>query len=125
MSDELKYKGRAQGFIILPDDMAYISKRLTDTEFRLWVVLKKHAWTMKTAHGQIRRDCWPGRKRLAIMLGKSIKTIQRAIGELEKKGLLKVNRNGNRKGKPNIYTLVDPPKKWKLETFKILEELKD
>lgn len=50
------------------------------------------------------QTCFPGVVLLEKMLGISRKSVIRGLGELEKRGIIKVSRV---KGRPNIYTLVN------------------
>jgi hypothetical protein len=50
-------------------------------------------------------DCYPSVGRVAWMLGKDRRTVQRAFRELEELGLLRLIEPGGGKGNPGLYTI--------------------
>jgi hypothetical protein len=115
---DLKYKGRLSGFVIVPDEVTYAGENLTHAEFRLWIILRKHA---REKDG-IRQHAFPGRKRLARMMGiKSLYRISNLIKSLEDKGIIEVERRYL--GNPNRYTVKDPPRNWQREMKKELKKM--
>lgn len=57
-----------------------LDHELSDGAYRLYALLLKYA--------RDKSGCWPGRKRLAKDLGKSVATIERRLAELVKHGLI-------------------------------------
>lgn len=57
-----------------------LDQEISDGAYRLYALLLKYA--RDTA------GCWPGRKRLAEDLGKSVPTVERRLAELVKRGLI-------------------------------------
>lgn len=117
MTDRLKYTGRAQGFLIVPDELIYSGRHLSPGEKVLWLAIFLHNW----AHDPVFRVSWPGRERLAIISGKSVRQVTNYLGGLRRKGLLRTIR---RLDKPSLYLLNDPPKVWMEATKKELADLK-
>lgn len=119
---DLKYRGRLSGFVMVPDEVTYAGENLSHAEFRLWILLRKHC----REEDGIRHKAWPGRERLAEMMGiKSLYRISNLIKSLEEKGLLDVERLYL--GRPNHYTVKDPPRRWLREMkirLKIIAEEK-
>jgi len=110
----LRYKGRLSGYVIVPDEVTYAGENLIHAEFRLWVILRKHA---RESDG-IRHPAFPGRKRIARMMGlKSLNQITELIKSLEEKKVIKVEHR--HLGKTNNYLVFDPPKKWAIDMKKL------
>jgi len=112
----LKYKGRFSGYVIVPDEVTYAGENLTHAEFRLWVILRKHAREIEGT----RYPAFPGRKRIARMMGlKSLNQITQLIKSLEEKKVIKIEHR--HLGKTNNYLVFDPPKKWATDMKKLLK----
>ena len=58
-----------------------------------------------------KRSCFYGVKTIAVKIGVSVRSVQRATKELVTKGLLKIETQFGRKGRQtsNLYTLLDNP----------------
>lgn len=117
MSDELRYTGRAKGFLIVPDELIYSGKHLSPGEKVIWLAIFLHNWNRDPTF----RVSWPGRERLAIISGKSVRQVTNCLGGLRRKGLLKTMRRLDR---PSLYLLKDPPQLWMAEIQKELVDLK-
>jgi len=117
----LEYKGRYDDrFVPVPDEVVYAGDNLSDAEFRLWTVLRKHC----RSKGGIRERerAYPGRERLALMMGKkSLARISELIGSLEKKGIIEVERPYLHQ--TNRYTVKDPPRRWVNDMEKRIKKL--
>jgi hypothetical protein len=92
----------------VPNDIIYSGKRLTPGEFRLWVTIRSHC--KKHPEGGY-EGCWPGRRRLALILGISDVQVSNLVSRLKGKGLLEVKARGQ--GRTSLYYLQDPPSAWK------------
>lgn len=73
--------------------------KLSDGAYRCYNLLLSHAYGRKVT-------CFPSQIRLAVMLGRTVRTIQRYIKELIKLGLIVVKRAGRKGCSNNLYTLV-------------------
>lgn len=62
-------------------------------------VVLKHLVAM----GSLRGHCWPSYRTLAAQTGYSVKTVQRATGSLEKKGLIRRRRKVRGDGSQSVY----------------------
>lgn len=65
---------------------------------RIWLVLRKHR-NYKTG------ECWPGRKRLAVLCGVSLSTVTRELANLAKAGAITVTKRKTAEGDSdtNLY----------------------
>lgn len=114
---ELRYIGkRNRNFLVTFDEVNYAGKFMTHVEVRLWKAIFMHNWNPDPSY----RVSWPGRKRLAILIGKSPDRVSRTIGTLKRKGLLLWKR---RLGKSSLYVLKDPPVEWSRTTKRKLAKL--
>jgi hypothetical protein len=116
-NDELRYSGRANGFLIVPDELIYSGRHLSPGEKVVWLAIFSHNWNPDPTY----RVSWPSRERLALILGKSVRQVTNLLAGLRRKGLLKTKR---RLDKSSLYLLDDPPQSWMEGTKKELEDLK-
>ena len=72
-----------------------LNLELSGQAFKLYCILKSYCFNDKTI-------CFPSQKTLAYRLNKSVRTVQRALKELVKFGLVKIKRRGSIS---NIYEL--------------------
>lgn len=86
-----------QDTIISNADMTNL--KLSDGAYRCYTLLLSHAYGKKTS-------CFPSQIRLATMLGRTVRSIQRYIKELKKLGLIVVKRAGRKGCNNNLYSLV-------------------
>jgi hypothetical protein len=114
----LKYMGTHT--IGVPEDLIFAGKHLSHGEVRLWIAIRSHCGR-KDEHSYTR--CWPGRERLAMMIGISKTQTSSLIGKLKQKNLLRTRHRGL--GKPNDYFLYDPPKNWASETWRKINRAKE
>ena len=63
----------------------------------------KLAFAMLLKYARENDYCFPGQERLAKEIGGGRRSVVRYINELQKTGLIKIERRGQ--GKPNIYTV--------------------
>lgn len=56
--------------------------------------------------------CWPARRRIAAGIGKSERTVTRALGELERAGVIKVEHRMN---SSSIYEMAQAPDTWGID----------
>lgn len=115
--DELEYTGRAKDFFVVLDKLIYSQKYLPHSEAMTWLAIFSHNKDCNPTY----RVSWPGRERLAIILGKSVGQVSRYLRGLKEKKLLLMQQRPN---KTALYLLNDPPKEWMEETLKELEEKK-
>lgn len=115
-SDQLRYEGRAKGFLIVPDELIYSGKQLSLGEKVVWLAIFLHNWNPDQSY----RVSWPGRERLAIISGKSVRQVSNYLKGLKRKNLLQTIR---RLDKPSLYLLKDPPAQWMVTTKKELNAL--
>jgi len=115
--DELQCEGRFKG-LILPDTFNYCGSFLTHGEKITWEKIFMHDWTQD----ERKRICWPGRERLAILIGVKPWQVTVYLQRLKKKGLLKMKR---RMDKSSLYMLKNPPKKYMERTKAKLLTLKN
>jgi len=114
--DELEYTGRARGFLIIPEEFIYAGNYLSHGEKMAWLAIFMHNWNPNPAY----RVSWPGREKLAAILGVTPRQVTRYLDGLRQKGLLKTRR---RLDKTSLYLLDDPPKEWMHDTKRKLGEL--
>jgi hypothetical protein len=112
--DELRYNGRSKGFLVVPTEFVFSSRHLSLGEKAVWLAIFLHNWNPDPTY----RVSWPGRERLALIVGKSVRQVSTYLGGLRKKGLLKTKRRLDR---TSLYLLWDPPQRWMEETKKELE----
>ena len=115
--DELEYKGRASGFVVLPDEFTYTGGHLSHGAKMTWIAIFRHNYSQDPTY----RVSWPGRERLAILICRSVRQVTTYLMELKEKGLLLTQR---RKDKTSYYLLYDPPIEWMKETKEKIETLK-
>ena len=115
--DGMEYEGRAKGFQPVPDEICYVGGFLTPGERLCWLALHRHVWERDPE----KAICWPGRERLALMIGVSPRQVTTYLNGLRRKGLLKSRRRQN---KTSLYFLFDPPKSAMRKTKALLRELK-
>lgn len=65
------------------------------------------AFVLMDFQNRATRDSWLAQQTIARKIGTSVKTVQRSVSRLEKKGFLKIQRFG-REGKSNRYALELP-----------------
>jgi hypothetical protein len=116
-NEELEYAGRAQGFLVIPDELIFSGKHLSPGEKIVWLAIFLHNWNQNP----LLRVSWPGRERLSVISGKSIRQVTYYLGRLKRKKLLMTRR---RLGKSSLYLLNDPPESWMGDTKKELDALK-
>jgi len=63
----------------------------------------KVAYAMFLSYAWHNDSCFPGQERLAVDMGMSRSRVTEFVGELERAGLVKIQRRGQ--GKTNIYTI--------------------
>jgi Helix-turn-helix domain len=63
----------------------------------------KVAYSMFISYAWHNKSCFPGQERLALDMGMSRSRVTEFIGELEKAGLVSIQRRGQ--GKTNIYNI--------------------
>ena len=85
----------AKGFTIIPN-IVFKRPDLSAYGKLIYMALLSYAWQQDS--------CFPGQERLATELGLSVRTVRRAIRELQDCGLLRVTQRGQ--GKTNVYTLT-------------------
>jgi predicted transcriptional regulator len=97
-NDEIRFRRRIEeaGYSILYHVLT-LDGELSDQAFRLYSLLLKYA--------QQRGKAWPGIERLAEDLGKSEKSVKRALAELRRRGLISRQR---RFGTSSITYIEDP-----------------
>ena len=100
---------RGKGFLIIPQELVWAGRNLSHGERMTWLAIFQHNWTKD----QTERVSWPGRKKLAVMLGISVRQLTTYLDGLKRKGLLKSKRRANN---TNLYLLKDPLKVWMRET---------
>ena len=71
------------------------NKKLTIGEKMTFAMFLSYAWNNDS--------CFPGQDRLAVDIGAGVRSVNRFIKGLEKKGFLTIKRRGL--GKTNMYTL--------------------
>jgi Mn-dependent DtxR family transcriptional regulator len=63
----------------------------------------KLTYAMLLKYAREMENCFPGQDRLAKDMGNGVRSVVRYIAELEKTGLVTVQRRGQ--GRPNLYTI--------------------
>jgi len=111
----LTYAGRGKDFLIIPMEVIICGKKLEQAEKILWLVLFRHDWNMPEKRWRV----YPSVERLSVLMGCSESTVIRASKKLQKRGLLTAKKRLNR---PNLYTLLDPPRAWIKETETLADE---
>lgn len=116
--DELQYKGRASGFLILPDEFNYTGDHLSHGAKMTWMAI----FMQNQDRDLNQRVSMPGREMLAILIDRSVRQVTTYLMELKRKGLLLTK---GRKDKTSLYILCDPPKEWMRETKEKLKTLEN
>lgn len=98
MADEIRFRRQIEeaGYSILYHTLT-LDRELSDPAFRLYSLLLKYA--------QQKDYAYPGVKRLAEDLGKSEKSVKRALAELTERGLISRQR---RFGTSTVTYIEDP-----------------
>lgn len=52
-------------------------------------------------------DCFPSQERLSVELNVTTRTVQNALQELQKRGIVRIQRGGYPSFKGNVYRLLD------------------
>jgi hypothetical protein len=107
-----------EGFLFLPDRFNYCGNHLSPSEKETWRAILMSNWDKNPFY----RSSWPSKKRLAILVGVSEKTMTKYLKGLINKGILLTMR---RFRKTTIYLLLDPPQEWMLETKRRLDQLRE
>lgn len=115
---DLYYEGNFT--IGVPEELIFASNKLSHAEIRLWITIRRHC---KRKNEEEYERCWPGRERLAMMMGISETQVSIHISRLKGKGLLDVRYKGL--GRTNDYFLKDPPKMWYRETISKIKKAKE
>ena len=115
--DEFRYEGRANGFLTIPMELIYTGEELSHGAFRLWLILFRHNWDEDPAY----RVSWPGRERLAALMGVSTRQVSDYLKELKEAGLLFSRR---RLDNTNLCVLHDPKFEWMEAKIRELKEKK-
>ena len=97
----------ADGFTQVPN-FVLKNKNLTVGENITFAMFLSYAWN--------NQSCFPGQERLATDIGAGVRSVNRFIKGLEKKGFLTIQRRGL--GKTNIYTLRYQVKQQKARVHK-------
>ena len=71
----------------------------------------KMTYAMLLKYARELDECFPGQDRLAVDMGTSRQSVNAYIGELNKVGLITVQRRGQ--GRPNLYTIHIKASFWK------------
>lgn len=116
-TEKLQYSGGGKGYLIIPDTLVYSGKHLSAAEKMIWIAIFLHNWNPDPTY----RVSWPGRERLSIITGKSVRQVTNSLNSLRCKGLLKTLR---RLDKSSLFLLNDPSKAWARETKRKLNSLK-
>jgi len=110
----LKYNGGS--FVMCERGLVYHAEKISTGAFNCWMVLRSFIFA-RDEKGNY-EVCWPGRKLIAIMMGKSESQITLYFKELRKVGLLKTHQVGQ----ISYHELFDPPKSWEMECRKKIEK---
>jgi len=71
----------------------------------------KMTYAMLLKYAREDDECFPGQERLAKGMGSGLRSVVRYISELEKVGLITIERRGQ--GRPNLYTIHIKASFWK------------
>jgi len=93
------------GYTVIPNTLL-LDTGVTDTELRVWAVLKMHDFAEKGT-GKRKGKVWPSWARLAAYTGKCRMTIYNTLKALEAKGYVKKLRGGGGRNVSNQYRLMD------------------
>lgn len=117
IANELRYQGRARGFLVIPNELIFSGNHLSLGEKVTWIAIFLHNWNPDPLY----RVSWPGRERLALIIGKSVRQVSTYLAGLRRKNLLLTKRRLDR---PSLYLLMDPPLRWMNETKRELAVLR-
>jgi hypothetical protein len=95
-ADPITKGGFAQVPVVILQD-----RRINASAKLVYAMMLYYAWN--------KNHCFPGQERLAKDIGKTRVSINTAIKNLERNGILEIRRRGQ--GKTNIYILYITPKK--------------
>ena len=112
--DKLSYKGGS--FVMCKRGLVYHGEKISTGAFNCWMVLRSFIFE-RDEKGNY-EVCFPGRKLIGIMMGKSPKQITRYLIELRKVGLLKTHQVE----RSYYHELFDPPKSWEMECRKKIKQ---
>ena len=110
----LKYTGR--GFVLCERGLVYHSEKISTGAFNCWLVLRSFIFE-RDEKGDY-EVCYPGRKLIGIMMGRSASQVTLYFRELRKVGLLK----SYQVGQISYHILSDPPKSWEMECRKKIKK---
>lgn len=108
----LQREGReAEDVVFIPKSLVYAGEKLTHGEFRLMVSILSFSGKLHQNRYKDRyKGCWPGRKRLALMMGISETSVSILSRRLKEKRLLLIKPRGQ--GKTNLFYPQAPPETW-------------
>jgi len=112
--DRLSYRGGS--FVMCKRGLVYHGKKIDTGAFNCWMVLRSFIFE-RDERGNY-EVCWPGRKLIGIMMGKSPSQVTLYLKELRKAGLLKTHQVGQ----TFYHELFDPPKSWEMECRKKIKQ---
>lgn len=116
---KLKYQGKMPAFVMCLKEMVYHEGRISTGAFNCWMVLKSFVG-QRDEKGNY-EAVWPGRRTLAIMMGKSMSRVSEYLAELRRMKLLKTYQAGQ----TYYHLLYDPPKSWQTSCEKQLEKARE
>ena len=110
----LKYSGGC--FVMCERGLVYHGEKISTGAFNCWMALRSFIFG-RDEKGEY-EVCWPGRKSVGIMMGKSASQVTLYLKELREAKLLKTFQAGQ----TFYHILSDPPKSWEMECRKKIEK---
>lgn len=118
-TDQIKVVLKSDNPLFVPVYHSFIESNLLNGKEKIIFIILKRFLTVGTEQGQV----YPKLETICKYAGMTKKTVIKIIKSLQKKGLLEVEQQGL--NKPNLYTIKDYAKMWKVESIDKLKETVD
>ena len=118
-TDQIKVVLKSDNPLFVPVYHSFIESNLLNGKEKIIFIILKRFLTVGTEQGQV----YPKLETICKYAGMTKKTVIKIIKSLQKKGLLEVEQQGL--NKPNLYTIKDYAKMWKVESIDKLKETAD
>ena len=118
-TDQIKVVLKSDNPLFVPVYHSFIESNLLNGKEKIIFIILKRFLTVGTEQGQV----YPKLETICKYAGMTKKTVIKIIKSLQKKGLLEVEQQGL--NKPNLNTINDYDKMWKVESIDKLKETVD
>lgn len=118
-TNQIKVALKSDNPLFVPVYHSFLESDLLNGKEKIIFIILKKFLTIGTEQGQV----YPKLETICKYAGMTKKTVIKIIKNLQKKGLLEVEQQGL--NKPNLYTIKDYSKMWKVESIDKLKETAD